>query len=174
MKSRPVGFTLVELIVSMGIMAILATLILFASNRWIDRGRSVACISNLRNLGVALQSYLGDHQQKMPAIAAGRASKDEDVPVIDTVLLEYAGSAKAFACPADRALAARTGTSYYWNSAMSSQNLLTLNFLNFVQDATKIPLLCDKEGWHVNTEHNVNFLYADGHVAQELSIFTTP
>lgn len=171
---RRAGFTLLELLVSMGIIAILATLILFASNRWIDRSRSVACIGNLRNLGVALQGYLGDHQQRMPAIAAGRASRDEEIPVIDTVLAEYAGSAKVFACPADRSLAVRSGTSYFWNSAMSSQNLLTLNFLNFVQDATKIPLLCDKEGWHVNTDHRVNFLYADGHVAQELSLFTTP
>jgi len=174
MNRRSPGFTLVEVLVSVSIILILAGLIFAGSQRWIEQSRAAACTGNLRSLGICLQSYLTDHNQQMPAIAAGRASRNEEIATIDTVLADYAGNPKTFACPSDRKLAEESGTSYYWNSAMSSQNLLTLNFLAFVQDASRIPLLCDKEGWHVHSEHKVNFLYADGRVARELNLFTAP
>lgn len=174
MRPRRFGFTLVELLVTMGILAILATLVLLGSNRWIERGRSVACVGNLRSQGIALQGYLRDHQQQMPTMLTGRSSKDDEGATLDTVLAEYVDSPKVFVCPSDRSLAAHTGTSYFWNNAMNGQNLLALNFLNLVQDATRIPLIFDKEGWHRYSDNKVNFLYADGHVAQELSLFTSP
>ncbi len=111
----------------------------------------------------------------MPELAAGRKSRDEDVPVIDTVLAPYLPDARVFVCPADRAgLAASTGTSYYWNSVLSGQSAMNLNFLSLSTDVSKIPVVLDKEGWHRHVENRVNHLFADGHVANQLRLFAAP
>ncbi len=49
MKSR---FTLLELLVVVAIVAILASLLLPALSAGRDKGRQVACVGNLRQLGV--------------------------------------------------------------------------------------------------------------------------
>lgn len=60
-RIRRPGFTLVELLVAMGIMAVLALLLVPAVGRALARSRQAACLSNLRQLGTAMVSYAGDH-----------------------------------------------------------------------------------------------------------------
>jgi prepilin-type processing-associated H-X9-DG protein len=49
-----------------------------------------------------------------------------------------------------------------------------LNFLSLATDLAKIPILVDKEGWHRHSEEKVNHLFADGHAANQLRLFTDP
>lgn len=60
------GFTLIELLVVVGIIALLAGLLLPALNRARARADRVACVSNLKQFGVALQLYAGDHGDHLP------------------------------------------------------------------------------------------------------------
>ena len=60
------GFSLIELLVVIGIIAILASLLLPALLHAKARAQSVACKNRERQIGVALESYLNDHQQKYP------------------------------------------------------------------------------------------------------------
>lgn len=169
------AFTLVELLVVLAIVALLLALAVPAVSGLLARGQAAKCLSNLRQLGVGLNLYLADHDQRMPELAAGRSSRGQDVPVIDTVLAPYLGRSDAvFACPADPALARRTGTSYYWNVALNGQSLASLNFLEMFESKSGIPVLLDKEGWHGGAGNKVNFLYADGHSARELTLSTSP
>jgi len=169
---RSAGFTIVELLVVLAVIVLLAALAVPAFRSVIDRGRSAACLQNLRAIGAGLQGYLGEHSLIMPQLATGRASRDEDIPVMDTVLAAYVDSATAFHCPADRKLFTATGNSYFWNSALSGQSAANLNFLLFVEDRSRIPVVSDKEGWHRKSGVRVNFLYADGHAAENLQLFT--
>jgi prepilin-type N-terminal cleavage/methylation domain-containing protein/prepilin-type processing-associated H-X9-DG protein len=60
------GFTLVELLVVIAIVAILASLLLPALSNAKARGRSAVCISNLRQIGVAVHAYASDHEGSIP------------------------------------------------------------------------------------------------------------
>ncbi|HVM46435.1 MAG TPA: DUF1559 domain-containing protein [Candidatus Acidoferrum sp.] len=60
------AFTLVELLVVIAVVALLAALLLPALASAREKSRKAACISNLRQLGIAVQSYASDNEGKIP------------------------------------------------------------------------------------------------------------
>lgn len=60
------GFTLVELLVVMAIVGILVSLLLPALASAKAKGRSAVCLSNLRQLGIAIHSYASDSDGNIP------------------------------------------------------------------------------------------------------------
>lgn len=63
------GFTLIELLVVIAIIAILAAILfpVFAAAR--AKARSVTCLSNIKQLGLAVQMYLSDYNQNFPGVS---------------------------------------------------------------------------------------------------------
>lgn len=171
MSERRKGFTLLELLVVLSIVAVLAALLMPVTRRVRARSQAVACVSNLRQLGMGLQSYLSENDQTMPVLAAGRETRAEEAKTIDNTLDRYVSAPKVFACPADdRGLAEKTGTSYFWNPALNGQRTSNLTFLT-IDAASRIPILSDKEGFHLYRENKVNILFADGHATQDARFF---
>lgn len=73
MKEYPLrspGFTLIELIVTIAILAILAALSIPAISSARQMGASAQTAANLRNVGVALHQYVGDNDGKLPGPAS--------------------------------------------------------------------------------------------------------
>ncbi|HEX5175978.1 MAG TPA: hypothetical protein VFV83_03060 [Chthoniobacteraceae bacterium] len=160
------------MLVVIGLIALLATLAVPAYQRTVEAGRAAACSGHLRQLGMALNAYLGENEMRMPVLKAGREKVTDDVPVIDNTLDKYIAEKAIFACPSDHKWAALTGTSYHWNVALNGQAVASLNFLRVIQNRSRIPVLGDKEGFHPYLDTKVNILYADGHTSKDVNFVT--
>lgn len=65
------GFTLIELMITVAIVAILASVALPAYNDYVTRGRLTEAISNLADMRVKLEQYFQDNRTYVGACAAG-------------------------------------------------------------------------------------------------------
>ncbi|OHB54008.1 MAG: hypothetical protein A2Y07_02170 [Planctomycetes bacterium GWF2_50_10] len=66
MKNYSKGFTLVELLVVISILALLLSILMPALGMARERAQSTICIANLRQIGFAVQLYANDYSQFFP------------------------------------------------------------------------------------------------------------
>lgn len=171
------AFTLVELLVVIAIIAILAALLLPALGRAKESARATVCLGNLHQVGLALQMYVAENNNKLPVMRD--VSTDPAVaatntfPAINTVLAAQLGNTNVLRCPSDRAgFFERTGSSYSWNSLLNGEDADHLKVFGIQFNPHEIPVVFDKEDFHKARGANkaVNYLYADGHIKNLLAI----
>jgi len=113
---RASGFTLIELLVVIAIIAILASMLFPAFSQAREAARKIVCISNLRQIGMALTMYQSDNGERVPGSGAdGRQWPD--------FMLPYLNSTQILVCPDDNHSGEPTidgagisKLSYGWNS----------------------------------------------------------
>jgi prepilin-type N-terminal cleavage/methylation domain-containing protein len=103
--SRRRGFTLIELLVVIAIIAILAAILfpVFAQAR--DKARQTMCLSNQRNIGMAIIQYNQDYDETFPPSRYATGCPGNDGGVRHTpwsiLIMPYVKNAGVFACPSD-------------------------------------------------------------------------
>jgi prepilin-type N-terminal cleavage/methylation domain-containing protein/prepilin-type processing-associated H-X9-DG protein len=104
------GFTLVELLVVIGIIALLISILLPSLSRAREQGKQVKCLSNLRQLGMALVTYTNENKGRYPFHADIGGMYPEDWifwqasrDLKESALYRHVGSSdpEVFRCPSD-------------------------------------------------------------------------
>jgi prepilin-type N-terminal cleavage/methylation domain-containing protein len=96
-RSDTRAFTLIELLVVVGIIAILVAVSFAYISSAMESGRRSACLGNLRQIGIGLQVYAGEHNEHYPYIWDGNNTWDN-------LLIQGGYETKdVFSCPDDTA-----------------------------------------------------------------------
>ncbi len=106
MTTRRRAFTLIELLVVIAIIAILAAILfpVFAKAR--EKARAASCLSNVKQLGLAVMQYNSDYDGTFPISyqdAAGGPGSAAQIPLTwPNRIQAYIKNNQLFACPSDQ------------------------------------------------------------------------
>lgn len=170
---RCAGFTLIELLVVIAIIAILASLLFPVIGRGLAGAKRTTCANNLRQIGMATQNYLMDHDEIFPMLEWNVQYRQFGY------LNPYVNNEGLFSCPAAEGNDSSGSlwpsyycitsngvdlcTDYKMNDSVyvAGQNILLLPAPNQVVVATDID-------WSTRERHGGvdNFVFYDGHVEQ--------
>jgi general secretion pathway protein G len=191
---RRSGFTLIELLVVIGILAVLAAILFPVFARARASARQTQCISNLKQLGQALEMYSSDYDELFPwARDAADMHAPEiwsgfpewqallpTMPRVVDVLQPYTKNREVFHCSADTGYDylegtpypvdaqptafAGVGSSYHWRTEIAFAHTGP----SLLPDPSKTNVMMDGHGsWHGGNSYRDgrwNVLFGDSHV----------
>ena len=168
-KSSPppvaLAFTLIELLVVIATIGILAAILIPSLNSALESAKATKDLSNLRQIGALMQSYLNDKDQILPAINAVPGLGTNASPVIYP---KYVGTRNVFQSPFDKRVASETDTAPV--SYGINQNIYDLiggNMLRVVSPASTFFMAPNYAGTRKR-------LLMDGHVCQQSCQICSP
>jgi len=92
---RPAAFSLIEILVSLGVVSVLAALIFGAGQRAQNAGLRMDAISRMRQVGLAVQSYVNENDGSLPGpLWSGQSPwyRSSDPRTIGVPLWSYLGA----------------------------------------------------------------------------------
>lgn len=148
------GFTIVEILVVIGVIAILLGIILAALMRARASADNVRCLNNLRQITAGLRMYTDEWSYKFPDPGALNVSWE-------STLSQILPDKTVFLCPADSEIGPATGSSYDWRDTGNPLTTVAGQSINSVQ-RNLILTMEALPGWHSARKVNVGRL--DGSV----------
>jgi prepilin-type N-terminal cleavage/methylation domain-containing protein len=107
-RTRQTGFTLVELLVVIGVIGVLIGILVPTLSYARNRAARTTCSAQLRDIGAMFNMYLNEHKGRVPRINPYKKTQPNLVlgaPSFVEVLSAYhKGATKVFRCPSDQIL----------------------------------------------------------------------
>jgi prepilin-type N-terminal cleavage/methylation domain-containing protein len=114
---RSSGFTLIELLVVVAIIGILAAILFPVFARAREAARRTSCVSNVKQLGIAMASYVQDSDHRFPpplptpipatpGYPCKPCRQDQGMTTFKEIVQPYIKSQQVFICPSDRGIPA--------------------------------------------------------------------
>lgn len=102
-RARRAGFTLMELLVVVAVIALLISILLPSLSRAREQGKSTVCLSNMRNLMLATQMYEQSYDGHFPSAGYyhGGQANEADKSWIIQLANEYGKQRDMLRCPSD-------------------------------------------------------------------------
>jgi len=96
------GFTLVELLVIIALLAVLVAILMPTLGRAKERGRRTVCANNVRQLIVQIHAYASENTDRLPS-GLSNHGEDEHTPILASAMYEAlvgsSGDIKFLTCP---------------------------------------------------------------------------
>jgi len=173
------GFTLIEILVVVAVLAVLIAILIPSLSRARQRSKRTACASNLHQIGLAVLSYRqqnGEHFPIARSMPEPFISGPTEPPLFEALKREISPKSRAYACPGDDGYVhARCGISYVYVTNLSGLRPNDTPLHRVLKlPVEKIPLASDFDGF-TGSDSGVtipffhlrrNLLFADGHVGE--------
>ena len=174
------SFTLIELLITIALLAVLTGLLLPSFSLVRKSGSRVACSNNLVQLGKSLEMYTQDNKEYIPYHCTSQKKTDYERLPLNEAILQYAKNNLLFQCPNDyENLYGNEGSSYIWNwlqleipgNEKSGRPQYLASPFGMVR-ASAFPVLVDGSAYHgaKGDKRSFNVLFADWSVNTALEI----
>jgi prepilin-type N-terminal cleavage/methylation domain-containing protein len=182
------GFTLVELLVVIGIIALLISILLPAMSRAREQAKATQCLSNLRELTKAWMLYIDEKKGYVPPAMTGPGqwvdSGDTKQAIMDGCFWPYIKNVDVYHCPSDTMARARSySMNDYWNGSWGGyQHVKKIGQVKNTSDVFVFVEELDLRGYNLGSfvvdpypgwvwtdypsvlhNHGTCFSFADGH-----------
>ena len=130
------GFTLIELLVVIAIIAILAAILFPVFARAREKARQTACLSNVKQLALAVMQYVQDYDEVLPAshYPGVTSANDQWFEVIQP----YLKNEQILTCPSEKNRAVGYGWNYDYIGYGSSTSIRTYSLGDIEKPAETI------------------------------------
>ena len=99
---RPIGFTLVELLVVISIIAVLLAILMPSLQKAREQAKSVVCRQNLKQQGLAVRMYADDNKGKLPQADTFGDVIRPYLGIDKSVINPLSGGSKYMQCPSQK------------------------------------------------------------------------
>jgi type II secretory pathway pseudopilin PulG len=147
------AFSLIDLLITVGLIGLLGTLVLSALSRGRMMARSTLCLANLRNISLGLQQYTAENANRYPDPKnVGRSW--------ESLIEPYLKQPMVFACPSDDEVFPSIGSSYDWRDTANPLTTLSGRPSTLPLRGEGVLAFESLPGWH--QKHWMNAVLVNG------------